>query len=275
MWRIPYVIIFTFFSLYCGAQKQVSFSILDDKNEPIPFVNIFLNDKYHISCDSLGFAKLSVLPTDLIKFTSVGHFGLEFRGSSIQGNKREIVLRTRIINLKEVEIKNTPKIFLNSSLNNKKVRRSYKTYQSFEEAVVFERLDIIDRQIMELTFYAGFHNTPACSVSVSFYTLNENQLPEEIIATKEVQLISSNHLRKFKIDLSEQSINILHNGLAVGFKFVNNLNPKNSFDESSYPILGISKNPAKDCYSAYHRQGLTWRKSDKRISPIYVEMTVK
>jgi len=272
-------LLFLFYTFSLSA--QISGTIVNEKDEPIPYVNIWVqNENIGTTSDEKGIFKINTNSEKILVFSSVG---FEIKKTSIQDNEK-VILKEAIYNLdevavtkrkqdKEIEIGGAEKIHHKQHSGDKPwIYGKLFEYDSIYKATPY---------LKKIVFFSDSEKKDA-KLKIRIFELR-NSIPTNDILDEDLIVTVKRGMRKNEIDISKYNLRFPKNGIVIGLEWMIIEENKYAFEYKTYQTKKMVKmecyapslivNYSKDENSFNYSEG-KWRRgkiftTDKNDKPWY------
>ncbi|WP_396156302.1 carboxypeptidase-like regulatory domain-containing protein [Flavobacterium sp.] len=209
-------LLFLFYTFSLSA--QISGTLVNEKDEPIPYVNIWVQDEnIGTTSDEKGIFKINTDSEKILVFSSVG---FEVKKTSIKDNEK-IILKEAIYKLdevtvtkreqdKEIEIGSAEKIHHKQLSGDKPwVYGKLFEYDSIYKATPY---------LKKIVFFSDSEKKGA-KLKIRIFEFN-NSIPTNDLLDEDLIITVKKGMRKNEIDISKYNLRFPKNGIVIGLEWM-------------------------------------------------------
>lgn len=236
----------------------VSFSqnkiiVVDSLNRnPIPFAKVSFGNNNGVYTDSNGFFEIKKTENDTIVLT---HSSFNKCSISINEIKDTIILTPCEIILKEINVSNNKKVI--KYIDFPKKNGDFGSWPVSPKSEIISLLIPSGENINSIikNFTLGFvkrkekeaNIVTQTAIRINIYSADRNQNVSELIFSSEVFKINPNKKEKFELDVENEYIEFVENGIFIGLEVIGDIDTSNNIiKEKSYVHVNLTSNTIQD-----------------------------
>ena len=268
-----------FIVVSCFANAQLTSVVTDvETGKPVPYVNIYRDDKHWVSADENGAFTIDAQPEDILVFSAIGYETV--RTNVGQGASVRIVPATYVLeNVTITKAKRTVEKAIGGY-----ARKSLDTYYTTGGTPeILARYFAPDKVLATTPFLKTLVvNTKSpvrdAKFNVHFLEANEDGTPGREMANENIIGIAKKGVDDTQIDLAPYQLHIPESGFFIAVEWL--IIPENRYDGDSYtdkdgvyhefisyaPYFGTVRTEAETSTSWGFRTDAVWRQFQK-VSP--------
>lgn len=233
---------------------QIKGFVVDDKNQPIPYVNIWVeNENIGTTSNEDGTFNINASIDKTLVFSAVGFESLK---TKVQAGQN-VVLQIAVQQLKEVIIRTrTEKEKIEINKFNEKEITSYHVANNRPTIVAkyIQNSSVIEKHpfLQKITFLSNCQ-TATAKIKIRFYNVAVDGNPGEDYSTDHVIVPVKKGKRSVTIDLSDKNISIPKEGLFLAFEWMiideNKYTYNYTLDSNNVKQIGALYDPKKKIYT--------------------------
>jgi hypothetical protein len=273
-----------FFLFTFSISAQIKGVVVDENNNPIPYVNIWMeNENIGTTSEENGSFQLNVSKDKNLIFSAIGY------KKSTTFFKEKIVLEKEFYKLDEVIIVNlklTKELEIGDS---KKINHSY---LSGELPWIYAKYFPYKEEYSETPFLKKIivftkSKINKAKFKIHLYTMGEDGNPNSDILSEDILVSVKSGLKENQIDLSKHKIKIPKEGICIGYEWMIIEDNKYEFeykdeDKSKHTYKTYSPNVIcndVEVENTYHYSGGKWKKrsfyfNDKLQKKVVIEPAI-
>jgi hypothetical protein len=233
---------------------QIKGFVVDDKNQPIPYVNIWVeNENIGTTSNEDGTFNIDANADKVLVFSAVGYESLKTKVAAGQN----VVLQIAVQQLKEVFVRTRTekeKIEINKYNNKEITSFHFANNRPTIIAKYIQNSAVIEEHpfLKKITFLSNCQ-TPTAKIKIRFYNVAVDGNPGEDYSTDHVIVSVKKGKRSVTIDLSDKNISIPKEGLFLAFEWMiideNKYTYNYTFDSNNVKQIGALYDPKKKIYT--------------------------
>ncbi len=223
-------LLFIFYTFSLSA--QISGTLVNEKNEPIPYVNIWVQDEnIGTTSDEKGIFKINTDSEKTLVFSSVG---FEIKKTSIQDNEK-VILKEAIYKLDEVTItkrKQDKEIEIGGAEKIRHKQLSGDKPWVYGKLFEYDSIYKATPYLKKIVFFSDSEKKGA-KLKIRIFQFN-NSIPTIDLLDEDLIVTVKKGMRKNEIDISKYNLRFPKTGIVIGLEWMIIEENKYVFEYTTY-----------------------------------------